>query len=333
MIPKFVRMLIVLCTSVCSLAFAEQVPRALFVYNLSDTPHSFSQFTEATGIDVEVLRGDSIEQIKIDNPESANPDLVIESDAINFAELAQKNLLSTIQSNIIAENIPAQFRDLNSGWVGYGFRGRALAYNPKKYTPPSDITYAELAKPEYEGQLCLRKSTYSYSRALIASIIHAEGFDRAFTIIKGWVANNKQPIFKGDMYALKALEKGTCGIAFVNSDYFEKYVSKSITDLKLIWPDQNDRGVHVNVSGLALLKESQQKEIAVQFLEFLAQDEEMHLSFSVIKRSFPTNLKYYQQSEAGRFFGPIKWDPTPLSEIIKLDETSQKLAKDAGYLP
>lgn len=311
-------------------ALAHAETKKLTVYNLTDTPHSFDAFTEKAGVAVEVKQGDSVFEIMNKNLDS-NPDLVIEDDALEFITLKNQGLLQPISSKVLAENIPAQFRDLKTGWVGMAFRGRVLAYNPNFYTPPTEIRYEDLAKPEFKDKLCLRNSAYSFSRGLLSSLILADGFDSALSIVKGWLENTSQPIFERDLFAMQALESGQCGLVFVNSDFFAKYLSNSRTKLKAVWPNQSDRGTHVNVVGMGLMISSQNPELATRLLNFVATDEQSHLSFGAIKQSFPTNLKFFGRSDAGRRLGSVKWDQAPLSKILELDEQSRALANEANY--
>lgn len=305
--------------------------KKISVYNLTDTTYSFHAFTEKTGVAVEVLQGDSIDEIGKRSGYATHPDLIIQDDALEFLTLKNQGFLLPISSSVIEQNIPAQFRDLEAGWVGMAFRGRILAYNPNVYTPPEQIRYEDLGQPEFKNKLCLRDSSYSFSRGLLASLILADGYDASVSIVKGWVENLGQSIFDRDLHAVQALEAGQCGLVFVNSDFFAKYVSKSPTKLKAVWPNQADRGTHVNLIAMGLSIETLQPELATELLNFVAADEASHLDFGSHRQAFPTNLKFFDQSDAGKRFGHVKWDPAPISKILDLDDRTPFLAYDAGY--
>lgn len=305
--------------------------KKLFVYNLTDTPYSFQTFTEKTGVEVEVSQGDSIDEIIKKSGYTSHPDLVIQDDVLEFLTLKNQGFLQPISSPVIEREIPAQFRDLEAGWVGMAFRGRILAYNPEFYVPPERIRYEDLAHPEFKNKICLRNSSYSFSRGMLASLILADGYEAAVSIVKGWVANMAQPIFDRDLHAVQALEAGQCGLVFVNSDFFAKYILKTQTKLKAVWPNQADRGSHVNLIGMGLSIETLQPELATELLSFVASDEESHLNFGVIRQAFPTNLKFFDKSDAGKRFGHVKWDSAPISKILELDDRTPFLADEAGY--
>ena len=81
-------------------------------------------------------------------------------------------------------------------------------------------------------------------------MIDAYGFDKAKEVVAGWVSNLTTEVFSNDTNALKAVSSGQCGVTIVNTYYLARLLDDPEYDnLKLFWANQDDRGVHVNISG------------------------------------------------------------------------------------
>lgn len=93
---------------------------------------------------------------------------------------------------------------------------------------------------------------------------------------KGVLDNLARKPQGGDTDQIKAVAAGVCDIALANSYYFfrlqrsDKPEDKAIVkNLAIVFPDQDNAGTHVNISGAGILKNAKNKEAAVQFLEYL----------------------------------------------------------------
>ncbi len=243
-------------------------------------------------------------------------------------------MLSPFASDTLESSIPTQFRDMASGWVGLSYHARTIAYNPNLVRPDEFSRYEDFADPKWQGKFCLRKATYSYTRALIASMILASGSGETERVLRGWVANNDKPIYVGDLYVMQALEAGDCVVGLVNSDYFARYTSTNPeSPLKLRWMNQGDRGTHVNVTGLALTVRSTQRELAIRFLEKVAAHESTMVKFADLKRAYPANPDFLPKSGIRESFGTFKADTAPMRKLGELDIEAKALALKVGYDP
>ena len=94
-------------------------------------------------------------------------------------------------------------------------------------------------------------------------MIDAYGFDKAKEVVALWVSNLTTEVFSNDTNALKAVSSGQCGVTIVNTYYLARLSDDTPYDnLKLFWANQDDRGVHVNISGAGIVKSSKNKEDA-----------------------------------------------------------------------
>ena len=84
----------------------------------------------------------------------------------------------------------------------------------------------------------------------------------------------------GDTDQLRAVAAGQCDVAISNTYYYGRLVdsakpedSKVYDALGVFWPNQADRGVHINVSGAVLAKHAKNIAEALQLMEFMASDQ------------------------------------------------------------
>ena len=102
--------------------------------------------------------------------------------------------------------------------------------------------------------------------------------------------------------------------------------------VKLIFPNANDRGSHVNISGMAMAKNAPNKDSALKLMDFLASDEAQKI-YSLQNNEYPVNPKV-QPSDIVKSFGTLKPDTLPLENIAKYrkkaSEIMDKVAFDAG---
>ena len=223
------------------------------------------KFSEETGIQVNLLSGNAqelMERIVIEDDKS-RADIFMTVDAGVLWQAAERNIFSETKSEVLEANIPSYLRDPSGMWFGLSKRARTIVYSSDQFSESDFSTYEDLANSKWKGKLCLRTSKKVYNRSLIASMIDAYGFDKAKEVVAGWVSNLTTEVFSNDTNALKAVSSGQCGVTIVNTYYLARLLDDTKYDnLKLFWANQDDRGVHVNISGAGIVKSSKNKEDA-----------------------------------------------------------------------
>jgi iron(III) transport system substrate-binding protein len=231
----------------------------------------FESFTEATGIEVRFTTGGDPELRERLIAEGANTpaDVVITADAANIELSAQADVLAAVDSEALAGAIPAELRSPDNLWFSLSQRARVVIYSTERVTD-APTTYADVGDPRWQGRLCLRPSTHPYTQSLAASIIAAEGEERAAEIVASWVANDPLYINSDtDMYL--AVEAGDCDMALANSYYLGRLQTEDPDfPVAIQWPEQDGRGAHVNVSAGAVTANAPNPEAAQALLEWLA---------------------------------------------------------------
>ena len=233
---------------------------------------AFEQYEDETGVNVEFLTGNDAElreRISAEGDET-EADVYLTVDAGNLWRAAEDDLFQPIDSAVLDESIPAEYRDAEDRWFALALRMRTIVYN-SELVDVADVptTYDALADPQYKGRLCLRNSSEQYQQSLVASMIAADGEQRTREVLSGWADNAE--IYANDVSLLDAMAAGACEIGVVNHYYLARMLEED-PDLPigLIWAEQEGRGVHVNVSGGGVTKYAEQPELGRQFLEWLA---------------------------------------------------------------
>ena len=185
-------------------------------------------------------------------------------------------LLQAVSSKTLEAAVPAHLRDPDGSWFGFSKRARVILYNKAKVQPSDVPTYESLADPKWKGRLLVRTSGHIYNQSLTGSLLAALGPEKTEAWAKGIAANLARAPRGGDTDQIKAIAAGEADLCLANTYYFANLLrSKKAEDRELaakvgvVFPNQADRGTHVNISGGAVAKHAPNKEAAVKFLEYL----------------------------------------------------------------
>jgi iron(III) transport system substrate-binding protein len=294
-----------------------------------DLEPAFEQFYDETGIEVEFLYGTDAELRERIEAEGENTlaDVYMTVDAGNLALAAEDGMFQPLHSAALDEAIPESLRDPDGLWYGLSRRARTIVYNPDTVDPSELSTYEALAEPQWQGRLCLRRSTNVYTQSLVASLIAHHGEDQALEIVRGWANNAK--IFNNDVEILENIESGNCDAGITNHYYLARELDENPDfGVKIFWANQDDRGVHVNISGAGVTKEADNPDLARQLIEWLATDGQQ--AFVAANHEYPANPTV-APDELIAGFGEFTADPMAASEFGALNAEAVALMAEAGY--
>lgn len=323
-----------LVSSFTSQAFAEEVNvysnrQDFLIKPIIDT------FTKETGIDVNVVFIKDGMGERLQREGRLSPaDLVLTVDVSRLMDVVDKDLTQAVDSKVLEENIPAQYRDADGKWFALTTRARAIYSSVDRVGKRDDITYEELADPKYKGKICTRSGKHPYNVALAASMIDEHGAEYTKTWLEGLKANLAQKPQGGDRDQVKAIRDGVCDYALGNSYYY----GVMLTDDKqrewaesayINFPNQADRGTHVNISAVALAKHAKNKDAAVKLMEFLAGDEAQHL-YASANHEYPVKPGV-EPSELVKSWGEFKSDTRPLTDVAKHAKEAVQLMDEVQY--
>lgn len=237
----------------------------------------YAAFTEATGIAVNRIEGESDELIARLQAEGANSpaDIFLTVDAGRMWRADEAGLLAPVDSEVLNARIPEYLRHPDGHWFGMSQRARIIWYAKDRVENPPQ-TYEALADPQYEGQVCIRSSTNVYNQSLMSSIIEVHGEAAARDWAEGVLANLARAPEGGDTDQLRGIVSGECDIAVSNTYYFLRALNSDVDGLTgstdqigWVWPNQNDRGTHTNVAAMALTANAPNRDDAIAFMEFM----------------------------------------------------------------
>jgi iron(III) transport system substrate-binding protein len=241
----------------------------------------YDNFTKQTGIKInriEAAEDALIERLKNEGDRSP-ADVLVTVDAGRLWRAEQMGLFQPVKSAALAARVPADLRHPDGLWFGFSTRARPIFYAKGKVDPKELRNYEDLANPKFRGKVCIRSSSAMYNLSLMSSMIAAVGPAKAEDWAKGVVANFAREPKGGDTDQLKAVAAGECDIAVSNTYYYVRLMKSSNPEeraaagkIGVIFPNQDNRGAHVNISGAGLLKYAPHKENGVKFLEYLASD-------------------------------------------------------------
>ena len=292
----------------------------------------FDQYTAETGVKIRYITdeaGPLIQRLKAEGA-TTPADILITVDVGNLWLAANLGLFQPMTSEVLPANIPAQLRDPNNLWIGLSVRARTIVYASDRVSKDELSTYEGLAEEKWNGRLCLRTSKKVYNQSLVASMIQGLGTEKTEQIVRGWVNNLATPPFSNDTTAMKAVLAGQCDATIVNTYYFGR-LKKDDPDaaLALFWPNQQDRGVHINVSGAGITRHAKHPAEAQKLLEWLS-GVEAQSQFAGVNQEYPANPAVEPSAEV-RSWGTFKADAMNVEAAGRLQSDAVKLMDRAGY--
>jgi len=241
----------------------------------------YDRFTETTGIKVNLIEGNSdglIERIANEG-EFTPADMMITVDAGRLWRAQQAGIFRAVKSKILDQRIPANLRDPSGEWYGLSKRARVIVYNKAAGLPSGLNSYEALADPTLRGKLCMRSSNNIYNLSLLGALIEHLGAEKAQSWATGVVENFSRAPQGNDTAQLRAVAAGECGISIANTYYIGRLLAseqeadqKLMTQLGVLFPNQANRGAHVNISGAGITRHAPNPENALKFLEYLTGD-------------------------------------------------------------
>ncbi len=265
-----------------AVAAAQEVVNVYSARHYETDETLYATFTERTGIDVRVIEGDSDELIARMQSEGANgpADVFITVDAGRLWRAEQAGLLAPLDSSIVDAAVPANLRHPGDLWVGLTQRVRGIVTSVDRVEEGAITTYEQLADPEWQGRVCIRSSGNIYNQSLLASFIETLGAEATETWAAGVVANMARTPQGGDTDQIRAVAAGECDVAVVNHYYLARLIAQGdagdqevANAVRFVYPNQDGRGAHVNVSGAGLVATAPNAENARIFIEYLVSAE------------------------------------------------------------
>jgi iron(III) transport system substrate-binding protein len=290
-------------------------------------------FTKKTGIKTNIVYAAAgLNERLAAEGKNSPADLLFTVDAGRLSEAKDAGLTQPVSLPIL-NSIPAQYRDPNNHWFGLTMRARVV-YASKDRVKQTAITYEELADPKWKGKICTRSGQHVYNTSLLATIIAHKGEAAAEAWLKGLKANLARKPTGGDREQVRDVQAGQCDLAIGNTYYMALMLAnpeqkKWAESVNILFPNANDRGTHVNISGMALSKYAPNKADALKLMEFLASEEAQKI-YAEANNEYPVNPKV-EPSAVVKSWGKLKADTLSLENIAKYRKRASELMDKVGY--
>lgn len=298
----------------------------------------YGLFTKKTGIKINLIEGKADELIERIKSEGNNSpaDILISVDAGRLWRAEQANLFAPVDSSTLTSKIPANLRHPNNLWFGFSKRARVIVYNKNSVDPSQLSSYEDLAASQWQGKLIIRSSSNIYNQSLVAGLIDVHGEEKVETWCRGLVNNFARSPQGNDTGQIEAVASGLADLTVVNTYYLPRYLKNRnprkqaiFKQVGVFFPNQSDRGSHVNISGAGLVKSSPNREGAIAFLEYLASPEAQGF-FSQGNNEYPvvagTPIDPVVES-----FGSFKEDTTNVSAYGVNNAKAVQIMDRAGW--
>lgn len=294
-------------------------------------------FTAETGIETNVLflKKGLIDRIAAEG-RGTPADIILMTDIGNLLAATKEGITQPVASEVLTTNIPAAYRDLDNHWFGLTLRGRVVYASVDRVSEES-LTYEDLADPKFKGRICTRSGQHPYNIALIASMIDELGEAAAKEWLEGLRDNLARKPEGNDRAQAKGIYSGQCDLGLGNTYYVglmetnEKEPEQKDwrQAIKVIFPNANDRGTHVNVSGMAMVKHSRNTDEALSLMEFLSSASAQAIYAEQVFE-YPV-LPGAAVSDIVASFGELNADPRDLNAIGTLRARASELVDIVGY--
>ncbi len=300
------------------------------------------QFEKDTGIKANVvyLKKGGLERIQ------AQPgaiDLVLTVDISNLTKMNSTGLFQKYDSAVIDQNVPENFRDPNGHWTALTARARIIYYSKERVDPSDLSTYEALAEPKFKGRICIRSGYHNYNLALISSLSLSHGNAKTKAWLNGLKANLARKPQGNDRGQVKAIYSGLCDVSIGNTYYMGKMLDNPeqrgwANSVGIFFPNQNDRGTHMNVSGGAIIKTAKNVNEARRLLEFLSGDLAQFM-YAQVNHEYPVKpgvqlsgiVKSFGSNQEGIKNGVFKKDKMSLAEIGQKRADAVKMLDEVGF--
>lgn len=295
----------------------------------------FNVFTRNTGIEVNSVfaKKGMLEKI-VSEGRNSPADLILTVDIGRLTDLKNAGVTQPIDSVAIKKNIPSNFRDPDGHWFGLTSRARIIVSSKTRVKIGAIKSYEDLISNEWKGRICTRSGKHPYMTALIASVMAASGEEEARTWLSGLKNNLARKPQGNDRAQVRAIYEGQCDVAVINHYYMAMMLADPqqknwASAINIIFPNQDDRGTHMNVSGAAIAKFAPNKKNAEKLLEFLASLEGQQI-YGSKNGEYPVS-RGVPRSDLLISWGDFKQDSLSLVDVASYRKKAIMLADRVGY--
>lgn len=294
-------------------------------------------FTEATKIQVNVVFAkDGLIEKMVAEGRNSPADLLLTPESGLLVQAKAADVTRAVSSPVLAAAVPVEYRDSEGHWFALTRRARVV-YASKERVKQDAITFEELADPKWKGKVCVRSGQHTYNLALFASMIAHNGEEKTEAWLRGLKANLARKPAGGDREQVRDVFAGLCDLAIGNTYYMglmqtntkQPEQQKWAESVKVLFPNREGRGTHVNISGVSMARYAPHPEAALKFMEYLVSNAAQHI-YAEANYEYPV-VASVAPSDRVKSWGELKADTLPLDKIATLRKKASELVDKVGF--
>lgn len=292
-------------------------------------------FKEETGIETNVVFAKKGLAERLEREGRNSPaDIVMTVDISRLSELVERDLVQGVENQVLEQNIPENLRHPDGKWFALTTRGRLIYASKERVEPGAISTYEELADDRWDDRICTRSGKHPYNIALFSSMIAHHGEEEAEQWLEGVKDNLARKPQGGDRDQIKAIHASECDLAIGNSYYYGNMLNdenqrQAAESVRLIFPNNDGRGTHINISGIALTKSAPNRGEAIRLMEFLSTPEAQRI-YAEANTEYPANPSVEPTGMVAEW-GDINPDDLSLQKIADNREQAVRMVDRVDY--
>lgn len=274
-------------------ACGEDEPK-LVIYNAQHEPllkELAPEFTEETGIEVELRNGKDLEMSNqiIAEGKASPADVFLTENSPAMSQVEAAGLFDELPADIL-DVVPAPYRPVSGLWTGFVARSTVLVYNTEQVQEadlPASIL--DLAKPEWKDRISFSPTGADF-QAIVAAVLELQGEEATRAWLEGIKANGT--VYDGNNLVLEAVDSGEVEVGIVYHYYWERDRKENgdVSDQSAQhYFTGGDPGAFVSVSGAGVLASSDMKEEARKFVKFLVEEKGQQVLADSYALEYPLN--------------------------------------------
>ncbi|RST87039.1 Fe(3+) ABC transporter substrate-binding protein [Aquibium carbonis] len=293
-------------------------------------------FSAQTGIETQVLFLDKGLEERIAAEGANSPaDVILTVDIARLAAAKDRGVTQAVDDDAINAALPAEYRDPEGHWFGVTKRGRVI-YASKDRVTDTDISYADLADPQWRGKICIRSGQHDYNLALFSALIAHWGEEKTEEWMKGFKANLARKPDGNDRSQAKSIMAGECDLSLGNTYYVGLMMTNEkepeqkdwANAINVVFPSIDGSGTHVNISGMAMAKNAPNRDNALKLMEFLASEDAQKI-YAAEVFEYPASSGV-EPSDIVKSLGTLNADTLPLADIAKHRKAASEMVDRVG---
>lgn len=228
-------------------------------------------FTKATGIQVKVRAGNSIQLANqiIEEGRRSPADVFYSEESPPVAALAERDMLAQLPQTTL-DQVRETYRATDGTWTGITARCRVTVFNPDMVDESElPTSVMDMATEAWKDRVAFVPTSGAFQQQIVA-IKHLLGRDAALDWLKGLKKYGR--IYNNNMAAMRAVERGEIATALVNNYYW--YIvarEQGLENMKsrLHFSGPQDPGALITVSAAGVLKTAKNMDAAQKLVAFM----------------------------------------------------------------